>query len=345
MLVYDPYYDIKAVSNSALKHINPEQGGSPAEFKRYWDGQLPSLKTTALEFGNLVHLAVLEPHLLNYVVDKTNTPDKIRDIVNEVYANVKPEVNPFDLDAPQGINEFITYGPAIISACDKLTYGATWKEETRLNKVLSQGGSYFALLAEAEANDQFVITQAQEERLDACLAGINRDKVGQGMIYMVSEEYTNGKPNGIEYFNEQEVVWQEDGLSFPLKGKIDRLRVDHTAGEYTVIDLKTTGKQLAQFPKSFEDYHYARQMAAYEIAAAKWVAEKFGTGYKPSHRHVIVAVETRGDHRAGKFIIKRKTIDAGRAEYNSLLERLQYHFETGDWVNDYEYATNGAYYI
>jgi hypothetical protein len=205
------------------------------------------------------------------VVDKTNTPDKIRDIVNEVYANVKPEANPFDLDAPQSINEFITYGPAIISACDKLTYGATWKEETRLNKVLSQGGSYFSLLAEAEANEQFVITQTQEDKLDSCLAGLNRDKVGQGMIYMVSEEYTNGKPNGVEYLNEQEVVWQEDGLSFPLKGKIDRLRIDHNTGEFTVIDLKTTGKQLAEFPKSFEQYHYARQMAAYEIAAAKFL--------------------------------------------------------------------------
>lgn len=344
MLVYDPYYDIKAVSNSALKHINPEQGGSPAEFKRYWDGTLPSLKTSALEFGNLVHLAVLEPHLLNYVVDKTNTPDKIRDIVREVYENVKPKADPFNLDAPS-INDFITYGPAIISACDKLSYGATWREETRLNKVLEQGGSYFNLLAQAEANEEFVITQSQADRLDSCLAGINRDPVGQSMIYMVSEEYTNGKPNDVEYLNEQEVVWKQDGLSFPLKGKIDRLRIDHKNSEFTVIDLKTTGKSLSQFPDSFEQYHYARQMAAYEIAAAKFVADKFGEGYKPSHRHIIVAVETKGDYRAGKFIIKRKTIDAGRAEYNALLTRLQYHFETGDWVNDYEYATNGAYYI
>jgi hypothetical protein len=246
MLVYDPYYDIKAVSNSALKHINPEQGGSPAEFKRYWDGKLPSLKTTALEFGNLVHLAVLEPHLLNYVVDKTNTPDKIRDIVNEVYANVKPKDDPFNLDAPTTVNDFMTYGPAIISACDKLSYGATWREETRLTKVLEAGGSYFSLLAQAANEDKFVITQAQAERLDACLAGLNRDKVGQGMIYMVSEEYTNGKPNGVEYLNEQEVVWNEDGFSFPLKGKIDRLRIDHNTSEFTVIDLKTTGKQLAE---------------------------------------------------------------------------------------------------
>lgn len=338
MLVHDPYYDIKAVSNSALRHINPEQGGSPAEFKKYWDGKLPSLRTTALEFGNLVHLAVLEPHLLNYVVDKTNTPDKVRDIVNTVFKNVKPEADPFDLDSAV-IKSFESYYPAIISACDEHSYGKTWKEETRLRNVLEKGGAYFTLLTETSESGKFVITSAQEERLNSVIAGVTRDKCGVRCMTTETDE------KNVEYLHEQEVQWTEDKYSFPLKGKIDRLRIDHNTGEFTIIDLKTTGKSLAQFPDSFETYHYARQMAAYEIAAAQFVQSKYGEGYKPSHRHVIIAVETKGDYRAGKFIIKRRTIDAGREEYLSLLDRLQYHFETGDWVNDYEYAKNGAYYI
>lgn len=339
MLIHDPYYDIKAVSNSALQHINPEQDGSPAKFKQHWDGKLPGLKTSALEFGNLVHLAVLEPHLLNYVVDKTNTPDKVRDIVKEVYENVSKATDPFNLDAPQEIGAFETYYPAIISACDKYSYGATWREETRLNKVMEKGGSYFKLLADSANTGKFVITSAQEERLNHVITGVTKDKLGVKFMTTESTE------SGIEFFHEKEVVWQEDKYSFPLKGKLDRLRVDHINQEFTVLDLKTTGKSLASFSESFEKYHYARQVAAYEIAAAKWCHQEFGQVYKPSHRHVILAVETKGDYRAGKFIIKRKTIDAGREEYLSLLDRLQHHFETGDWVNDYEYATNGAYYI
>lgn len=338
MLVHDPYYDIKAVSNSALRHINPEQGGSPAEFKQYWDGNLPSLRTSSLEFGNLVHLAVLEPHLLNYVVDKTNCPDKIRDIVNEVFNNVKPESNPFDLDS-EVIKDFASYYPAIISACDKYSYGKTWKEETRLTKVLEQGGSYFSTLAAAHNEDKFVITAAQEDRLNSCIAGITRDKFGVCFMDTASTE------SDVEYLHEQEIVWQDERYSFPLKGKIDRLRVDHTNREFTVLDLKTTGKSLADFPASFETYHYARQMAAYEIAASQFCQKKFGMSYKPSHRHAILAVETKGSFRAARFIIKRKTIEAGMEEYNALLDRLQHHFETGDWVNDYEYAKHGAYFI
>jgi len=339
MLVHDPYYDIKAVSNSALQHINPEQGGSPTKFKQHWDGKLPGLKTSALEFGNLAHLAVLEPHLLNYVVDKTDTPDKIRDIVKEVYNNVKSKVDPFDLDAPSNVGAFETYYPAIMSACDKYSYGATWKEETRLNKVMEKGGSYFSLLAETGNSGKFVITSAQEERLNYVITGVTKDPLG------VTFMDTDSKDPEVEYFHEKEVVWQDERYSFPLKGKLDRLRVDHKNREFTVMDLKTTGKSLAEFPESFEKYHYARQVAAYEIAACRWCEQTFGHKYKPSHRHVILAVETRGDYRAGKFIIKRSTIDAGRKEYISLLDRLQHHFETGDWVNDYEYSKNGAYYI
>jgi len=339
MLVYDPYYDIKAVSNSSLRHINPEEGGSPALFKQHWDGNGPKLATASLEFGNLVHLAVLEPHLLNYQVDKTNTPDKIRDIVSTVFKNVK--VDPFDLENSE-YKPFENYYPAIMSACDEHNYGKTWKDETRINKVLENGGAYFTLLTKTAEEDGFVITKSQEERMDRCLAGLNNDKCGRKLIYMVKEE-AEGQ---VKYFNEQEVTWEDEKYSFPLKGKIDRLRVDFATGEYTIIDLKTTAKNLAQFSESFETYHYARQMAAYEIAAAKWLSQKYpDLAFKPSHRHVILAVETKGEFRAAKFIIKRRTIDAGREEYLSLLDRLQHHFETGDWVNDYEYAKDGAYYI
>lgn len=339
MLVYDPYYDIKAVSNSALQHINPEQDGSPTKFKQHWDGKLPGLKTSALEFGNLAHLAVLEPHLLNYVVDKTNTPDKIRDIVKEVFEVANKQTDMFDLDKPQVIGAFETYYPAIISACEKYSYGATWKEETRLNKVMEKGGSYFSLLTDSKDSGKFVITSAQEERLNHVVTGVTNDKLG--VTFMTTE---STEPD-VEYFHEKEVVWQEDKYSFPLKGKLDRLRVDHANKEFTVMDLKTTGKSLASFSDSFEKYHYARQVAAYELAASKWCKQEFNEVYKPSHRHVILAVETKGDYRAAKFVIKRSTINAGKEEYFSLLDRLQHHFETGDWVNDYEYATNGAYYI
>ena len=338
MLVHDPYYDIKAVSNSSLSHINPAQGGSPSQFKANWDGEGPVLRTSSLEFGNLVHLAVLEPHLLNYTVDRTNTPDKIRDIVKTVFEAVKPQEDPFNLDAPTTVGNFEDYHMAILSAIDKHSYGANWKEDTRVRKVLENGGSYFKTLASAHNEGKFVITEAMESRLNNVMAGLGRDRYGALML----DRQANPERN-TEYLNEQEVTWDDPNYSFKLKGKIDQLRVDHANMEFTIIDLKTTSKKLADFHESFEKYHYARQMAAYITAASKFIRNKYGEGYKPTHKHLIVAVETSGDYRAGRFVVSNETILQGDAEYKSLLDRVQYHFETNNWIDDKEYAEQGCY--
>ena len=345
MLVYDPYYDIKAVSNSALRHINPAQGGTPSLFKANWDGTAPGLKTSSLEFGNLVHLAVLEPHLLNYKVDNTNTPDKVRDVVRCVFDKVKPQPDPFDLDAGGTLGALKDYQMAIMSALDEVEYQKHWRAETRLKKINEDGANYFKLLADAHEDDSFVITLAQEQRLNSVMFGLARDEYAKSMIYMVSEEYDpkTGAETGVEYLNEQEVTWEDERYAFPLKGKIDRLRVDHNNKEFTVIDLKTTSKTLASFPESFEQYHYARQMAAYIIAASKFLEQKYGETYKPSHNHIIVAVETKGDFRASRFIVTEKSIQAGRQEFDSLLDRLNFHFTTNNWIDDREYIESGFY--
>ena len=337
-LIHDPYYDIQAVSNSSLTHINPEQGGSPSQFKANWDGTAPKLRTSSLEFGNLVHLAVLEPHLLKYKVDRTNTQDKIRDIVKTVFEAVCPKPDPFNLDAVTEVQDFESYYPAILSAIEEHKYGANWKEDTRIRKVLESGGSYFATLAEAHNEGSFVITSAMESRLKSVMNGIERDKYGS----MLLDREANSELN-TEYLNEQEVTWHDPKYAFQLKGKIDQLRIDHANMEFTIIDLKTTSKKLADFHESFEKYHYARQMAAYIVAAGKFIKDKYGKTYKPSHKHLIVAVETTGDYRCGRFVVKNDTIVQGDKEYQALLDRVQFHFETNNWIDDYEYIKHGCY--
>lgn len=339
MLIHDPYYDIKAVSNSSLRYINPAQGGSPAQFKAHWDGTAESLKTSSLEFGNLVHLAVLEPHLLNYQVDKTNTPDRVRDVVKHVFENVKPVEDPFDLGLAdsQPIGTLKDNQMAVMSALDATDFNKHWRAETRLKKIFEDGEPYFQLLQSTAKNDEFVITEAQETRLNRVLAGLSRDAMGSRVLDSVSDE------TDVEYLNEQECTWQEDKYSFPMKGKIDRLRIDHKNCEFTVIDLKTTSKLLGDFHESFAKYHYARQMAAYEIAASKFILQKYGQNYKPSQKHLILAVETKGDFRAAKFVVSEDSMIQGREEYRALLERLQYHFDTNNWIDDREYIESGRY--
>jgi hypothetical protein len=338
MLIHDPYYDVKGVSNSSLKHINPLEEGSPAKFKEHWDGLAPSLRTSSLEFGNLLHLAVLEPHLCNYEIDNTNTPDKIRDILKDMYQSLQTSN---DLAAAiTGDNEAI--GPledhvyAVIEACNRQAYGRTWKEETRINKVMSQGAAYWDLLRNS---DKFIITRDQFDLMERCMHSLRNTN------HDITELLFSDQDNAFGSFhNELEVHWTDDQYCFPLKGKIDRLWLDHDNKKFRIIDLKTTSKTLGMFHESFAKYRYARQIAYYEMAAKQWLKQNTNQTYAPLE-HCICAVETKGKNRAGLFYVSEHTQWDGQREAENLLERLNYHFTHDSWVQDMESENNIKIYL
>lgn len=338
MLIHDPYYDVQGVSNSSLRHINPKQDGSPVLFKQHWDGLAPSLKTSSLEFGNLVHLAVLEPHLCNYVIDDTNTPPKIREIVKDLYQSVLSSVELAQAITgdEDGVGPMENHLYGLLAACNRHSYGNTWKDETRMNKVMSGGSAYWDLL---RGSDKFVITRDQFNNLEACMDSLkNTSATITEMLFRQQDDLE------ASYFNELEVHWTDPLYSFPLKSKIDRLHLDHQRKEFSIIDLKTTGKNLGLFPESFKTYHYARQIAFYEQAAFHWIYKKYGTHYMPGD-HCICAVESRGSNRAGLFHMHVSTVEDGKYEMEDLLQRLDYHFTHNSWVNEMELETQTKIYL
>ncbi len=338
MLLHDPYYDVKAVSNSSLRYINPDQEGSPVLFKEHWDGKAPSLKTSSLEFGNLVHLAALEPHLCNYIVDETNTPDKIRDILKDAFASLKDslELKAAITGEDTTIKALDEHIYVIIEACDRQAYGRTWKPETRINKVMSAGSAYWDLL---RSSDKFIITQKQLDSLNSCMNSL--ENTSPELTELLFRKVDNGN---MSYFNELEVYWEDPRYNFPLKAKIDRLHLNHRKKQFSIIDLKTTGKTLGMFPASFKTYHYSRQIAAYEEAAYRWILKNYGEEYTPED-HCICAVESRGAHRAGTFYIADETLKEGKDELQSLLQRLNYHFTHGSWVQEMEAETKTKIFL
>lgn len=333
MLVHDPYYDVQGVSNSSLKHINPEEGGTPATFKAHWDKTAPSLRTSSLEFGNLLHLAVLEPHLCEYEVDKSNTPDKIRDILKDMYSDIHTSVEL----AAAVTGDKTEVGPledhvyAVIAACDRQRYGLHWKEETRLGKVISQGAEYWEMLRNT---GKFIITQEQYDLMQRCLASMNRNQRIYDLMFTTQADDTGA------FYNELEVHWRDSRYSFPLKGKIDRLFLNHKDKTFQLIDLKTTAKTLGQFHESYEKYHYARQMAFYMEATSQWLKQNNLPGYL-GLPPIICAVETKGENRAGLFHIDDLT--KGFTEVENLLNRLEHHFSSDQWLDDMETDLNLDY--
>jgi len=89
-----------------------------------------------------------------------------------------------------------------------------------------------------------------------------------------------------------------------------------------VIDLKTTGDATEWgFSSSIQKYRYHRQAA--------WYLDTLRMAGKEVSRFVFVAVETAAPHMVTVFEIDQIAIDAGRDDYNALLQRWYDYKLTG----------------
>jgi hypothetical protein len=84
-----------------------------------------------------------------------------------------------------------------------------------------------------------------------------------------------------------------------------------------------------------EFYRYYRQISFYDHAVKIWLEQKGYLNYTADD-HYIVAVETKGYFLTRVYIISEPYQRKGRIETASILNRIVYHFSTGDWVNQKE---------
>jgi len=91
------------------------------------------------------------------------------------------------------------------------------------------------------------------------------------------------------------------------------LILNHTRKTFAVVDLKTTGKSVLDFPKYFFEYDYDRQIAFYAKAAKSLYPDYTLSGC------YFVVVEKQGEFRTRAFTVERKTIKHGLNKINKLL--------------------------
>jgi len=105
--------------------------------------------------------------------------------------------------------------------------------------------------------------------------------------------------------------WLDFNTMTKCKGKADIL-VD---GGDMIVDIKTTGKDVADFRKSAYRYAYNRQAAFY--------LDGFG-----AKEFVFIVIETNEPHQIGIFRCSEAFIDSGRQEYVELLEKKNKYCDT-----------------
>lgn len=150
------YYDNEALSQSVLKKM----GGTISELEKKVDATKPSIK-----IGSAVDCLLTSTkkdfESRFYVSDPNsqNVSDTIKEIVKLVYEEVlkdyqdylaetedsdtlfsEEDLTPFPVFV--GERQLEDFEPYILGACEDISYGKTYKDETKVRKVL-EGGSFF----------------------------------------------------------------------------------------------------------------------------------------------------------------------------------------------------------
>jgi hypothetical protein len=270
------YQKVFAISQSALKAFKTK---TLQEFHElYINQQDDDEDKNKFAFGSLVDTLAFSPELLderfyipNYEVDFPS--EKVQQIVDKVYKEAAAKVEmvstlnekgnlPEPLYIPN-ITDIWEWQEFVLKQAKAVGFGgSTWSNNRIMEKIGTEGQTYFRLLGEASGRQ--VISSM--DNMDA--------------VELVDKLRTNKFT--APYFTQQEdetLLFQEeifidhqfsDGTNILLKGAIDIIRFRHKEQIVEVPDLKTTHTS-EQFSKIARDFGYIVQGSFYQHLVREWL--------------------------------------------------------------------------
>lgn len=261
------YRDTFAISQSAIKDFRFK---SPKRWKDiHIDRQLDLDKNEeTFVFGSLVDTILLTPKEIDkrfYIADVSKIPTAtIEKIVKYVYDTSSDDEKKGEtqvIDDPElptnttkVIFDMTKIRNRILEACDKFEWNQGWKDDTRINKIIEKGETYYSLLNEARGR-KVITSEVNLQALDIVNRLRNDPRVSK---YFVDKgPYKNifqleifGEYNSGEHF------------SAPLKCAIDILHIDNELKTLQVCDFKTAHSAY-NFLQSIKQFGYCDQLSFY----------------------------------------------------------------------------------
>lgn len=300
------------ISNSRLKLMNPDQGGSPELYKRGLD---EGGMTESLLRGSAVHCIVLQPN--DFVIAPlTNRPTaKLGLMADALYGDYCEKNAVTDAEITAASNKVDYYR-------NKLTPEIMESVRTKCEPFWN--GKRDWLSRSQETREPIFLDGKSWDVVTSCITSVEHDAAIQQLLH----------PKGVLedpiVLNEatllMDVLATVDGqpVTLKLKAKLDSLTIDKENNRIVLNDLKTTGHILADFGNgSFVKFHYARQMAMYLWLLKLYVQRTYGMEHPQMFANMML-VSTIPDYRTGIYRCKNHEIAQGFKEFKRLLRMVAY---------------------
>lgn len=277
--------------------------------------------------GKLIHLLLLEPEKFaeEFLMTPGTLPSgNLRIVIDRVFRHYA-ELSRNGDDR----TELAQFDGAILDVMADMNYFQNLKtDQQRLDKIIT---------AEAVSYWEFLKTKGNKTLVDPdtlkfCTDAVEIIKTNTQVCSLIGCNLTEF--DNKEVINEQDILIDLPNQAYGLKGIIDNLVIDHDSKTIFVNDIKTTSKDLKDFPESIEYYSYWLQAVIYMIMVSQVYAQLIDNGYQVKF-HFVVIDRT---FQSYAFPVSENTLNTWLDRFTECIKKAEWHYQNRSYDLPYEFA-------
>ena len=319
------------VSNSKLKLINPDEGGTPQKFKE----GIKSEYNSSFEFGTAIHELILQPEKF---------------ILSEYPFKPSAKLGLFIDNIIKYRTEGLSIKDSMLKASNKAEYYKGKLSPKIIKTAIQKGLRYYYdsvfndIHLDEFGREVIILSDKLQKDIKQCIHSVHQNVKFRNLLH--DQNFTET----IQHFNEQALfidiavtLPNNETVIVPFKLKFDNYSIDPEIKVITLNDLKTTGKPCSYFMGnmvptlddkgkktgeqwcngSMQNYHYYRQMGVYMMILQIYMKSKGYTDY--SYKSNMMVVESTPDFKSEVFPVSQSYIKKGLEEFKELICRVAWH--------------------
>jgi len=311
---------------------------SPAVFHQlYVLGIKEERQDAHLVQGKIIHALLLEPEKFNdnFIISPDNLPTgNTKTVVDRVFSHHKELADNGDTRT-----SLVEFTDAIIdilkdmnvhqSLVDDKKTGVTG-DQKRLDKILTAEAENYWNFLRNRGNKTLI----DQQSYDFCLNAVDMIKTDSKLCTLLGHDLNDFSNK--EVFNELTLMVDMADKSFGLKGIVDNLVIDHDKKILYINDVKTTSKDLKDFPETVEFYSYWMQAVIYSTLVSINFSNLREAGYELKFHFVVIDKM----FQTYAFPVQESTLASWLDRLTETLKKAEWHYNNKSYDLPYEFANS-----
>lgn len=303
---------------------------NPIVFHQLYVLGIKDEKTEAhLVQGKIIHALLLEPEKIDdmFITSPTNLPTGNTKTVIDVVFNHHTELSKNGDERTQ-LTEF---EDAIIDVLKDMNLHQSLKtDQQRIDKIVTPESLNYWQFLKTKGNKTLI----DRETLEFCKNAVEIIKANKEVCNLIGCDVSDFDNREVK--NELKLQIDIPNRVFGIKGIVDNLVIDHDKKILYINDVKTTSKDLKDFPETVEFYSYWMQAVIYCTLVNVFYNHLIQQGYEMKFHFVVIDKQ----YQTYAFPVKEQTLVDWLDRLNKTLDKAEWHYIRRNYDLPYEFANN-----